>query len=270
MLRFAFLTAFVVLASGGASIRINTPDGTEVLHTDNPMVTQNDLDTWAQFSDKVVPYNFLLVPESLGLCLEGVPGYRRCGSRDLNDPNFMYNAAENIRRIRARILALRTTSFPSELQPNVVYLVRLQTAILTLELAQLKFLQDGNMSDLQVSVEGIDIGDKCPCASALANARGRAEVYRLVTTEWASCANRKVMGVLGDYPTEPWSNLLRHYEIREEFIERDVSESAHSNPVLAWSGAIAGRPPMGRLESADPVIQSEAKKALQHFREPAQ
>jgi len=179
----------------------------------------------AQLSENISPYNFFLVPESLGMCIDGSADYEQCGSRDPNDPNFIHNAKVNISRIEKRIAELKSGRFPEELKPVVDYFLNILTTFLAEDVADLKYIQSGRVSDLAFVANGVDYGTACnDLRDKFQASEDKVAAFNKVRHDWHNCVNQAFTQNHGySYPKAAWESFLKRYSIDQRFVPTEVN-----------------------------------------------
>lgn len=206
-------------------LTISTPEGIQEFHYDSLVVNGADMGRWAQLSENIAPYNFYLVPESLQVCLSKAADYAQCGSRDLNDPNFMHNARVNISRIERRIAELKSGYYPEELKPVVEYFLRIQTTFLAEDAANLRYMESGDASDLVFVENGVDYGTECgSLIKKFRSTEDKSSLLDRIGHDWHNCVNQAFASRHGydSYPKSSWEHFLKRYSIEERFVPKDL------------------------------------------------
>ena len=208
-----------------STLRIPTPDGVAKFRYNPVTVNPGDIKRWAQLSENISPYNFFLVPESLGMCIDGSADYEQCGSRDPNDPNFIHNAKVNISRIEKRIAELKSGRFPEELKPVVDYFLNILTTFLAEDVADLKYIQSGRVSDLAFVANGVDYGTACnDLRDKFQASEDKVAAFNKVRHDWHNCVNQAFTQNHGySYPKGAWESFLKRYSIDQRFVPTEVN-----------------------------------------------
>jgi hypothetical protein len=219
------MTLILLSPTATEKLEIHLADGVDILQYDATKVSRSDLERWAQLSESVSSDNFYLVPETPQLCVDNSPLYRKCGSRDLQDPNFYTNAKTNLSRIEHRISQLESAKYPLQLKPVIQYFATIQKTSLKAYLAEIQYLRDGNTSHLRVVIDGHDYGDSCNSVLNEVEASStRTAAYKLVRKDWMNCVNVSFRKHLGPYPRTAWDSFLEEYSIQEEFKSNDPDD----------------------------------------------
>ncbi len=182
---------------------------------DTRRISESEMTRLYRFS----PHAFYLYSFWLEMCIDGDPEYLKCGSRDLDDPNFLANAQVNLRKSRRILQELDRVSHPKELAGAVKYLRETLAFSLWIEERRLDFIKTGDLSILEQNYGQLSGKQVCPqvLAEIRATASDRAK-WNLIQYKWHNCMNLAFLdqqGFGGNYLRDEWKRFLDAYGIEE-------------------------------------------------------
>lgn len=224
MLRLAsiLLALFVLLPLRAEAARtmliLQALDGEYKLTFDDSKFSVDHMRSLARISPRMSP-EFSL-SSYLELCIEGDLRYRTCGTREIDAPNFYWNAEVNLKGGQEALDFLRALAYPKELEPVVKYLESEGSFYQCLGQTMLNFLKSWDSGVLRNSCGKIDPSTHCSHSLLeIEGSRSTKVKYDLLKYKWYNCMNSVFRNRIGNYPLQVWENFLRTYGITEELIE---------------------------------------------------
>jgi hypothetical protein len=214
----AFILLTVTLASGEdkSVIEFKFPGGIDRVTYDPERIQSQELNQIMELSPVLGNDNFMIVPETIELCVANNPQYRKCSS---NGNVSVQNAETNLTKISTRIDKLDHERYPGELVRIVEYLRKLQSLWLWKEQKVLAFWKSNDPRVLESGGRGPETFQQCD--TVLQKIQSSTDVgsrFRLARVEWSNCIWDRAKLVLGPYPIEDWKAFLESRGVTEEKI----------------------------------------------------
>ena len=216
------VTLCVAECPSAATLVIPTAVGEVRLHFDPLEISEERLRELTVLGP-YQPWPFL--PPALNQCISTDPEYRECGSREIDAPNFLYDAEVNLRRGRQTLADIARLEPPSELAPVLAYFQHVIAVFICLHEAELAYYR-GDDHALEVACDEIDATAVCSDLLLEAPLTGMLEARRRLAgfTTWITCMAPELVRQLGVYPLEAWRDFLRAAGIVEEVVELPVGD----------------------------------------------
>lgn len=196
-------------------IRHEFMGGVVTLRVDDELVDVPALQRYIVIHPRGYDSNYRVIP-GISLCIEGQPGYKPCGTRDIYAEHYVDNAAYNLDLAKERLVYLDGLKEFPELQPLVDYF----RSSLRFELWRYQrlvayyrswnpFQLEHDYATLPVVNETKDI------LNALKKTKDTESRWRLSSHEWANAVNRLYRNQEGPVPKDVWMRFIGEQQIVE-------------------------------------------------------
>ncbi|GMR19565.1 MAG: hypothetical protein BMS9Abin36_0160 [Gammaproteobacteria bacterium] len=190
--------------------------GTVTLKFDDQRIARDVLEKYLLIHPRVYARRF--AKTYIARCTDAVI-YYPCGTRNLDDYNYLDNAQVNVRRAEKRIQYLKGLNEVPELQPLTSYFEKLLSFSLELDKRVLRYFQNGNVSVLKESVEGLEPIHIVPgVLRKLATVESKHGMYWLARFQWRGAMFAHYKEALGAIPEGSWDAFLEAYDIKESYV----------------------------------------------------
>ena len=160
--------------------------------------------------------NYYISP-SISLCIDLNPNYYPCGSRDINDDNFLRNAQVNITIGKENLKYLNELKEIPELADIVCYFQNsLEFGVWRKELL-LKYFYTWNIDILRERYKQLPVTEEIKNAFlSISQARSKYEKWKISFYKWSNAVNKAYREQEGNVPIEVWKSFINKYKIIEE------------------------------------------------------
>jgi hypothetical protein len=199
-------------------IALSDNQGGEIKYQfDTTKISAKVLTKYATLRPDIVDGRYL-VGEPLNVCNNERPEYFPCGSRDIDDPNFIKNAEINLRISKESLGKLQEYTEIAILKPFIDYYKQLLTLSIWLNETELEFYKTWDIDVLKRKYSTYDPTKIVPdVISKIEKSKSKHEKYNLVRIEWHIGINHAVQD---DFPEDPrdkrWDAFLKEYNIKED------------------------------------------------------
>jgi hypothetical protein len=155
----------------------------------------------------------------LELCIQNNPEYLPCGSRDIEDQNFMKNASINFRKSEKNLEYLLNLKEIKQLSPLVDYFKESLSFSLWKDKKLLEFYKSWDTKILRGKYKKLDPAKMAPeIFNLIDQSKTKKEKYKIAHNNWANGMNHIFREKLGDPPVYVWKQFLSDYGIKEDII----------------------------------------------------
>lgn len=146
--------------------------------------------------------------------------YSKCGSRDINDPNFFINAEVNLQKARKIIDELNAIQYCKDLEPLINYYKELKQYEYWMEKTQFDYYKQWDINILKQKYKKIN---PVVCAASsikkIENASDITTKYNLTWHAWSNDINHylRTYVLVDNKPKILWDNFIRNKHIQEKF-----------------------------------------------------
>ena len=208
------------LVAADVTISFRFPGGADKIEFENTKFSESQIRTiLTHFSPELAVFNGYMLPEELEACTAGDKRYRPCGTRNIESPNFLHNAAVNVEISKERLKELTDMAPPEELKVVQKYLEEFFRYGLRLQKCRLEYYKTWDENLLE-SCDALEEAKVCDVVAKKASfMTDRLQKYNLAQYDWPSCVVDQRDAQLGKYPEQAWKKFLETYGIKETVFE---------------------------------------------------
>ena len=211
--KFLFFVVWLALpglATAAVSTRYLNSKSVLVLSAEHPALSRKILERAAHLHPEYP--SRLYLNSNIARCTSN-PLYLPCGSRNLEDYNFLDNAEVNIDFADRRLRELGSITLP-ELTPLVEYYRKHLAYSIALDQRLLEFYRSGRMAPLTRAVQGIDPQLVTPeLLRSIRRAADKKSLYWLTRHRWREAMLAAFRVGLGPMPADSWPRFVAAYGV---------------------------------------------------------
>lgn len=193
-------------------------EGVVTLRVDDELVNVPVLRRYLVVHPRGYDFHYHVVP-GLSLCVEGQPGYKPCGTRDIYAENYFDNAAYNLELVKERLAYLDGLKEFPELQPLVDYFRSSLRFGLWMYQRLVAYHRSWNPFQLEHDYEVLPVVNETKdILDTLKKTTDTDSRWRLSIYEWAKVANGLYRDQEGPIPKDVWMRFLEEQKIVESVV----------------------------------------------------